>query len=202
MYIKEKISFRFQKQPVKLMFIILFLFSTFMHGQTWQSLGIRYSVNNAVDMSVGYSGATRVMYLAAKGDSLLRTEGSSINWVNKPFAKPNFVSCAPSNPNLVYAGGANNAGVWKSTNGGTSWTQILTSTNMVKMTVSPLDSNNLFAGGYGTPDIGMQSSVVTLYYSQNGGSTWSNSDLTSLNLTVTQIVCNPSNGTIVYASAI
>lgn len=181
--------------------IIVFL-PIAIFSQTWQSLGIRYSVNNAVDMSVGYSGSTRVIYLAAKEDSLLRADGLTISLINKPFVKPNFVACVTTNPDVVYAGGINNAGVWKSTNGGTSWTQILTSTNMVKMTVSPLNSNNLFAGGYGTADIGAQSSVVTLYYSQNGGSTWNASNLTSLNLTVTQIVCDPSNGSKVYCSAI
>lgn len=180
----------------------VFLVASNLFSQTWQSLGIRYSVNNAADMSVGYSGSTRVIYLAAKEDSLLRADGSTITWVNKPFVKSNFVACVSTNPNIVYAGGVNNAGVWKSTNGGISWTQILTSDNLLKMTISPLNSNNLFAGGSGTANIGLQSSTVTLYYSQNGGSSWNSTDLPSFNLTVTQIVCDPSNGAIVYTSAI
>src|SRR5437870_2320263 len=92
------------------------------HAQTWQYLGAQYSVNFPNDLAVGYSGATRTLYLAAGTDAVMVSTGSSISWARNSFTKARFVTCSPANPATVYAG--KTGLLQKSTNSGATWTTI------------------------------------------------------------------------------
>jgi hypothetical protein len=99
-------------------------------------------------------------------------------WTNQnDFFDNMAISCitqAPGNPQVMYFGtgeGNNNAdavrglGIWKSTNGGTSWSQ-LSSTNNSNYHYC----NRVFALGNG--DIILAATRTGLYRSVNGGNTW------------------------------
>jgi len=135
-----------------LVFTLLYLLViTQVSSQTWQSLGAPYSVNLSKDIAVGYSGTTRVLYIAAKEDSILKSTGSSISWTNMPFAKPDLVTCESSNPDVVYTGvtSGSTAGVWKSTDGGSVWSQSnsgLGNTSVTRLSISPFNNNVLYVG--------------------------------------------------------
>ncbi len=95
----------------------------------------------------------------------------------------------PDNENIVYAavgavaadGLAGNTGVWKSTDGGTTWTnttaKISTTVPVSDVVIDPLNLNNLFAA-FGAP---LGSTVNNVYQSSDAGATWK-----VLNLTGTQ----------------
>lgn len=98
----------------------------------------------------------------------------------------NDVDIDPSNPNIVYANlweqrqgpwensawVGNNGGLFKSADGGTSWTQLTNglpaNTNQVNLAISPINSQRLFAAvaSNGPPP------AVGLYRSDDGGDSW------------------------------
>lgn len=186
---------------------LLFLFTGMLFTQTWQPLGIKHSINNAVDISMGYSGGTRMIYIAASQDSVLKSEGSSISWTNKPFVKPQFVACVSSSPNTVYAGGSTaqgNAGVWKSTNGGTSWSLSnsgISNNTLTKIAISQVNSNFLFVGGSGTASINDAANVTTLFKTTNAGTSWLPTNLSSFNVTVSSVLCDPISSNKIFVGA-
>jgi hypothetical protein len=120
------------------------------------------------------------------------------------------VAVHPSNPNLLLAGDwvwpQSNAGVYRSTDGGQSWSQLLGGTQANTVTFNPADGNIAYAavcGGYGPPWGGQNAGV---YKSTNAGAAWTLLTGTSTaplpsQTTVSdcRIVVQPSNPSIVYA---
>lgn len=77
----------------------------------------------------------------------------------------------PTNPNILYAG--TNAkdlgslgGVFKSVNGGASWSLVATDMNISGLQVDPLDPNTIYAGVY----------WHGMFFSTDGGQTWQKAD--------------------------
>ena len=98
----------------------------------------------------------------------------------------------PSTPQTIYAGTYDD-GVFKSTNGGTSWTPItsgLTETYIYSLAINPKAPQTIYAGAGGG-----------IFKSTNGGTSWTqvSSGLTS-NI-VYSLAINPSNPQIVYAGS-
>ena len=101
----------------------------------------------------------------------------------------------PSNPATLYAG-IDPDGVYKSTNGGTSWTAAksgLTNATVPALAIDPSNPATLYAGTYGG-----------VFKSPNGGSSWTdvNSGLTStvgVLEVVLALVLDPSNPATLYA---
>jgi len=113
----------------------------------------------------------------------------------------NFVRLDPSNPNTIYAG-APAGGLWKSVNGGASWTSMTDFLPIIGCSDLAIDPNNsdvLYLGtgdqdGGDTPSIGVMKST-------DGGITWNS---TGLNFNIIQsrkiarIIIDPTNSNIVY----
>lgn len=81
------------------------------------------------------------------------------------------IAVAPSNPQVIYA--AKSASIQKTTNGGTSWTNItgtlpVSSASITYVAVSPTNPNKVWVtfSGY--------SSANKVYHSTDGGTTWTN----------------------------
>jgi len=103
------------------------------------------------------------------------------------LARVTRISISPSNPNTIYVG-ATRGGLWKSTNGGTSWTNkpiAPFAAAIGSITLHPLDPNTIYVGtcddvwfGPGQNSFGTLNSLygVGLYRSTDGGDTWQRLD--------------------------
>jgi hypothetical protein len=96
-----------------------------------------------------------------------------------PFAgRVSAIAPAPSNYNIVYLGGAN-GGLWKSTNGGASWTPLWPNPNTTAATfsigsivVNPANYNDVWVGTGEANGSGDTYYGNGLYHSINGGGSW------------------------------
>ena len=93
-----------------------------------------------------------------------------------------------SNPDIVYAGTQSN-GIYKSTNGGASWTEVLNqSTSAIEMAPS-------------NPDILYTTNREELFKSTDGGSSWAGINSGLPRLSISSIAVDPTNPSTVYFGA-
>jgi PKD repeat protein/photosystem II stability/assembly factor-like uncharacterized protein len=112
----------------------------------------------------------------------------------------NAVAFHPTNSNIIYVG-APSGGLWKTTNGGSTWTNLtdgLPSLGVSSIIVHPTSTNTIFIGtgdrdGGDAPGIGV-------YKSTDGGNSWSASNTGMGNRTVGMMVMHPSNSNIILAA--
>ena len=115
------------------------------------------------------------------------------------------VTGVESQPNTYYFGGAI-GGVWKTTNGGVSWTcvsdgQPFGTASIGDVAVSESDPNIVYAGT-GEYDIrGNVSNGDGVYKSMDGGKTWKKIGLENTRQ-IARIRINPKNPDIVYVAAL
>ncbi|HEX4950735.1 MAG TPA: hypothetical protein VFZ34_28995 [Blastocatellia bacterium] len=109
------------------------------------------------------------------------TDGG-VNWTQTLFGWPRDVVIHPSNPRTIYVGmnrvdrpANQTAGLYRSTDGGDTWTQIYTSpyatTQDIRVAVTPADPNRVYIYLGGVPQ-GSNAREIRLATSTNGGSTW------------------------------
>ncbi|MCF8379662.1 MAG: T9SS type A sorting domain-containing protein [Bacteroidales bacterium] len=116
----------------------------------------------------------------------------------------NTVAFHPTNANIMYAG-APSGGLWKTIDGGTTWTSIgdqLASLGVSDIAINPQDPNIIYiATGDGDSGDTYGSGILK---STNGGSTWFPTQF-SLDLSETyyfrRIIIDPSNPNILYTTS-
>lgn len=114
----------------------------------------------------------------------------------------NFVSVSPTNSNVLFIG-APCGGLWKSTNGGTSWTTNTDNfpvTGFSDLAFDPTNTNIMYAAT-GDGDAG-DSYSNGVYKSTDGGTTWAITGLTfpiSSGVLIRRLIVNPTNPQIVMA---
>ncbi|MGA9115519.1 MAG: hypothetical protein WB626_01975 [Bacteroidota bacterium] len=132
------------------------------------------------------------VYIGPAAGGIWKTTDAGWTWQDAGVSLASLtfgaIAIDPSNPQVVYAGGGesihyfntttyNGKGLYKSTNGGSSWTQITngfgSTTHFSALRVSPTSSGTLFAAlgsgyYYSTP------ANEGLWRSTNAGATWSN----------------------------
>jgi photosystem II stability/assembly factor-like uncharacterized protein len=144
-------------------------------GDTWT----RYQLTARVtDIAINPSN-TDIMYAPVWGDGLYKTVNGGLNWTKQTgggipttnFGRSSISLCAGT-PNTVYVNVAKNSddltlGVYKTTNAGTSWTDVKPVAEFHAFGwynnscgVSPTDPNRIIVGG------------ITLWRSTNGGTSW------------------------------
>ncbi|MFL6236488.1 MAG: VPS10 domain-containing protein [Thermoanaerobaculia bacterium] len=113
------------------------------------------------------------------------------------------VSAAESNPNTVYIGAAA-GGVWKSTNGGITWTPVFDDqqvSSIGAVAVAPSNPDVVWVGtGEGNP----RNSVSVgdgVYRSLDGGKTWAHLGLEKTER-ITRIVVHPTNPDVAWVAAL
>jgi len=107
------------------------------------------------------------------------------------------------NPALVYVGTAS-GGVWKTTNGGTTWTPIFERQNTISVGDMAVDPTNPDVIWVGTGESNVRNSVSFgdgVYKSNDGGKTWQHMGLKD-SQRISRIVINPLNTEIVYVGAL
>jgi len=116
------------------------------------------------------------------------------------------IALAPSDPDIIYIGTGEahssidsyyGAGVFKSTDGGTSWsaTGALAASYIARMVVHPADPQVVYAAGYRHISGGV-SQDSGIWRSVNGGASWSRILVGS----ASDLVMHPSNPLILYAA--
>jgi photosystem II stability/assembly factor-like uncharacterized protein len=113
------------------------------------------------------------------------------------------VEGVPGNPNLVYAGTAS-GGVWKTTNGGTTWTPIFERQNTISVGDIALEPNNPDVIWVGTGESNVRNSVSFgdgVYKSNDGGKTWQHMGLRET-MYISRIIVHPTNPDTVYVAAL
>ncbi len=115
----------------------------------------------------------------------------------------NCVAVNPADTNIIFVGTAS-GGLWKSTNGGSSWstnTDAFGTLGITAIVFDPVDANIMYIAT-GDADAGDTYSVGVLK-STNGGTTWNTTGLnysTSSTVTIRALVIHPTNGNILLAT--
>jgi uncharacterized repeat protein (TIGR01451 family) len=138
------------------------------------------------------------VYAANSGGVLKSTDGGT--WVpisGSPGGSSN-IAVDPNNEGTVYAG-TQGQGLWKSTDGGTSWTQVQSSSGLTAgyinaIVIDPTNSANVYVGSPGQG----------VFASTNGGANWSqmNNGLITNSGTapaIRALAIDPNNHTTLYA---
>ncbi len=114
-----------------------------------------------------------------------------------------FITIDPTNSNNLWVG-APAGGLWKSTNGGTSWTTNTDNLAVIgcsDLAIDPTNTSIMYLAT-GDGDAGDTRSIGVLK-STNGGNTWAATGLTNAvtnNFTIGRLIINPTNPLIVIAA--
>jgi PKD repeat protein len=123
--------------------------------------------------------------------------------VNGGSGRVNFVRVDPVNNNIIYAG-APDGGIWKTTNGGTSWTTNTDQLSVLGCTdiaIDPVNTQILYAAT-GDGEAGDSYSIGVLK-STDGGASWNSTGLnfaTNQFVLISRLLVNPSNTQLIIAA--
>ena len=113
------------------------------------------------------------------------------------------IVCSPSDPNLYYLGGAD-GGVWRTEDGGDSWTPLtghLPTTSIGALALDPSDENTVYAGTGEANFANHCRYGLGLYKSVDGGDTWEHlAESTFAGRCFSRLVVRPGDGQTVYAA--
>lgn len=113
------------------------------------------------------------------------------------------VACSRTDPNLYYVSGAD-GGVWKTTDGGVSWTPLtdhLPTTAIGALAIDPTNENIIYAGTGEANYANHSRYGLGLYKSADGGQTWQHlAQSTFAGRTFSRIAIDPLNPQVLYAA--
>ena len=153
-------------------------------------------------------------YVAAGSGGVWKTENAGMNWTPVFDAQASYsIGCLtldPSNPEVVWVGTGENVsgrhvgygdGVYKSLNGGKTWTNmgLKNSEHIGRVLVDPRNPNVIYVAAEGP--LWSPGGERGLYKSGDGGKTWVLSLEISKDTGVTSVELDPSNPDIIYAAA-
>ncbi len=113
----------------------------------------------------------------------------------------NVLTIDPNNNNIMYAGCAS-GGIFKTTNGGTTWIPVFDDQPYLSISCITLDPVNSSIVYVGTGDLNISGFPFIgdgVYKSINGGSTWTHLGLSDQRI-ISEIKINPTNTQIIYAA--
>lgn len=129
--------------------------------------------------------------------------GVATNGFPRKAGRDNFIAFHPTQANTFWAG-AGSGGLWKTTNGGTSWTTNTDNLPVIGCTdlaIDPTTPNTMYLAtgdGYGNSTY-----CIGVLKSTDGGATWNNSGLTfpvSQQVLMRRLIINPNNPQILLAA--
>lgn len=183
-----------------------------LDGLRWRSIGPAIMGGRITDIE-GIPGNPRVFYVAAATGGLWKTINGGITFYpifdRYPVISLGDLALAPSNPDILYLGtgeeDARNSvspggGVYKSTDGGRSWTFVgLEGTQTVgRIVVDPRNPDVVYVAAVGptwnpSPDRG-------LYKSTDGGRTWTKILYVNDRTGAVDVALDPRNPDVVWAA--
>lgn len=176
---------------------------------TWSSLGPG-NVGGRTRAFLIHPSTPAIMYAAGVSGGIWKSMDAGASWTPLADLMANINICTlamdPHNPNVIYAGtgemfnGAGviaqiaGAGIFKTTDGGTTWTQ-LPATNtwdfnfVTKIAISPLASNRIYAG-----------TSTGVWRSTDSGATWTKSLSPSEPITTDLVIRTDRTTDVVFAA--
>jgi photosystem II stability/assembly factor-like uncharacterized protein len=154
-----------------------------------------------------------VIYIGYSTGGVWKTTNAGQTWApifdQQTYSSIGDIAIDPSNPNTVYVGTGDlnisgypfiGDGLWKSTNGGQTWTNLgLANTRVIsKVIVHPTDPNRIYVGTMGQPFA--RDANRGLYMTTNGGQTWTKTLFVNEQSGVIDLEINPVNPNILYAA--
>ncbi len=153
-------------------------------------------------------------YVGAASGGVWKTVNSGISWSpifeNEAAYSIGCVTIDPQNPHTIWVGtGENNSqrsvgygdGIYRSDDGGASWKNmgLKTSEHIARIVIDPRNSNILYVAAQGP--LWSAGGERGLYKTTDGGKTWTQSLKISENTGVSDIVFDPRNPDVLYASS-
>ncbi|NOT37687.1 MAG: T9SS type A sorting domain-containing protein [Saprospiraceae bacterium] len=155
-----------------------------------------------------------IIYAGFSVGGLYKTVDGGISWVpifdNELTNSIGSIAIDPVNPEILYVGTGDpdingnsyiGNGMYKSTNGGASWTQIgLSEVRIInEILFDPVNSRTLYVGAMGNPF--EPSAHRGVYKSTDAGQTWTKILFIADNAGVTDMDIDPTNPKIIYAAS-
>ena len=113
------------------------------------------------------------------------------------------IDAVVANPDIIYAGSAS-GGVWKTENGGTTWTSIFDENPIINIGAIAIQQSNPSVVWVGTGEGNPRNSVNLgggIFKSLDGGKTWKSMGLEKTK-NIHRVIIDPTNPNIVYAGVI
>lgn len=153
---------------------------------TWTPLidNVNSSWMNVYNLCIDPSNVNTI-YAGLSSGAVLKSVDAGLNWATTGTGPSTIrkIVVHPSNSNIVFAGASN--GLWRSSNGGTSWTSVQ-SGSFQDIEFKPNDPNIMYAS----------TSTNSYYRSTNNGTSWTLIPLSASGRTL--IGVSPNNPDIVY----
>ena len=187
--------------------------SSTVAGLKFRNIGPALFSGSVIDLAVNPNNFSEY-YVAAASGGIWKTTNAGTTW------KPIFdhygsysigcITIDPNNPNVLWVGtGENNAqrsiaygdGLYKSTDGGKTWKNVglKTSEHIGKIVVDPRNSNVVYVAAQGP--LWSTGGERGLYKTEDGGKTWKAILKISDKTGVSDLVMDPKNPDILYATA-
>lgn len=174
------------------------VFKTTDNGENWAPMfdeqvdlnigDITYDPNDGNTVYVG-TGDPNISGFPKLGSGIFKSEDGGQTWAYKGLREANIISkvhVAPTDSDIIYVSSmgipfkkTTDRGVYKSTDGGDNWKQILQvndSTGVIDMAVHPSDPNIIYAAGWNRLRSDQKSRIVgpdaRIHKSIDGGQTW------------------------------
>ena len=177
----------------------------------WRFIGpLRGGRTVALD---GVASEPNVFYIGAVNGGIWKTQDAGRTWTpifdREPTGSIGAIAVAPSDPQVVYAGSGEGLqrpdlavgdGVYKSVDGGATWTHLglHDGRQIASMAVDPTNANRLFVGVLGHPYGPNDERGV--YRSLDGGATFQRVLFENANVGAFDVVLDPRDPRIVYAT--
>ncbi|MDF1697269.1 MAG: glycosyl hydrolase [Saprospiraceae bacterium] len=161
----------------------------------------------------GVPNMPNLFYFGSTGGGIWKTEDGGRAWENISDGffggSIGSIAVAPSDKNVIYVGGGEKTvrgnvsfgyGVWKSVNGGKSWTEmgLKTSRHIARIRINPNNPDIVFAAVMG--DLFKPTEDRGVYKSMDGGKTWKKVLFSNADAGAVDLIIDPTNHRIMYAT--
>jgi photosystem II stability/assembly factor-like uncharacterized protein len=183
-----------------------------LRGLRWRLVG-PFRGGRAVAV-VGDPTKRKVFYFGAVDGGVWKTTDGGVHWKNvtdgaSSIASVGAITVAPSDPNVVYAGGGEadlredwtyGDGMYRSTDAGKTWTHLGLddARHIARIVVDPRDPDRVFVAALGHAS--GKNATRGVYRSSDGGKTWQRVLFTNDSTGAADVEMDPSNPRILFAS--